>query len=234
MQSVKAPRKITKRAEMREDVVVTASSKAFDFFEDNKRNIILFAGALLLALLAIFAWQYFKGKSQAEASEHLGRIVASWEAGNYREALDGKDERLGLLEIVDQYGSTNDGNLAKFYAADSHYQLGEHDEALDLFSSYNKGADYLGVSALAGEAAILEDREDFGAAASRYEDAALKFENAVTTPDYLVSAARNYEKDGKLAKALSMFEMLSDKFPDSPAAANTAFHTARLTSLGSK
>ncbi len=233
MQSVKAPRKITRRAELREDAVVTASSKAFGFFEENRQMVIYIALAIALALAALFAWQYFGSKNQAEASEHLGRIVSSWEGGQYQEALDGRDEKLGLLEIVDQYGSTEDGNLAKFYAADAHYNLGQYDEALAMFASYSKGANYLGVSALAGEASIYEDQGKHEEAADNFEDAALKFENAATSPDYLMSAARNYEKAGNYSKAIAMFDLLTEKYPEDTNAANADFHVARINSAQS-
>src|SRR5690606_17436511 len=98
------------------------------------------------------------------------------------------------LEIADEYGSTDAGNLARFYAADALFRLGEYDRALEYFRKYDEDDGLIGASAIAGEAAIRENKGEYEAAGDLYRRAALHYENELRSPEYLLQAARAYER----------------------------------------
>ena len=204
------------------------SARAIDFYENN-RNLVygIIAGIVVVALLAVgLAWN--SARRNDEALERMATAVQRYEAGEYQAALDGDISFMGLLDIADEYGGTDAGNLAKFYAADALFRVGDLDRSLEYFRDFDKEADYLGASAFAGEAAIHEARDEFSRAGDLYMRAANVFESEITSPDYLLKAGRAYERGGEMDDAIAAYEQIQEEYPDSQAATGVTFHLARL------
>ena len=231
MSTLNPPKKISRRHELRQDQVVTAYARAWNFADKNRALIWGAVGALVLVVALVVAYVFYQQAQEAEAQEALATPIRLYEAESYREALDGLDGQMGLLAVADEYGGTDAGNLARFYAADALYHLGEYDQALEYFQAFDKDDPYLGASALAGEAAVYENQEDFARAGRLYEEAAERFESELTTPRYLLSAGRAYEQAGDYAAAEAAYEALQEDFPDAPAAQNVDAYLARVAAL---
>lgn len=227
MSALNAPKQISTRQELREDRVVTVYARAWEFFDQNRTLVYGALAALVLLALAVVAYAFYLNQQQEEAVVLLGTPVRAYEAGNYQAALEGTEGAPGLLAIIDEYGGTEAANLARFYAADALYRTGELDQALELFQDYDREENFIGASALAGEAAIYESRGDFDRAAEYYRRAALLFENELTTPQYLLNAGRAYEAAGDYAAAIAAYEEVRDRFPESPPATAVDFFIAR-------
>ncbi len=227
MSTLKPARKISRREKLREDTVVTFYARVVDLF-DNNRNVVYgaFAGILVI-VAAILGWGYLQDQKQAEAADAMAPAVRNYELGLYREALDGVAGSPGLLAVADEYGRTSAGNLARFYAADAAFRLGELDQALELFRSYDREADYLGASSLAGEAAILETRGEHAEAGRLYERAAGFVEGNDLAPQYLIDAGRAFEAAGEYDDAIEVYERVAEDFADAQVAQNTDFLIAR-------
>ncbi|MDA0378681.1 MAG: tetratricopeptide repeat protein, partial [Bacteroidetes bacterium] len=131
-----------------------------------------------------------------------------------------------------RFGGTTSGNLARFYTADALFRTGEMDRALEYFQDYDKGADYIGASAFAGEAAIYELRGEHERAGDLYLRAANVFRSDITSPMYLSNAARAYAASGKVNDAADALEAIRDDFPDSQAARNIDYRLAALGKAG--
>jgi TolA-binding protein len=232
MSTLNPTRKVSRRHELREDTVVTLYARALDFIE-NKRGIVLSAiGGLVLVIAIVLGYSFYQQNRNEQAMSMITEAVNRYESGEYQAALDGDASFAGLLEIVDDYGSTTTGNLARFYAGDALFRTGQYDLALEYFADYDKESNYLGASAYAGEAAVYEIKEDYSSAGDRYLDAAEVFPNTVTAPDYLLSAARAYEKAGDSANARSAYEQLRDDYPDAQQAKDIQFFISRLETSG--
>lgn len=221
-------RPTSKRQELRQDRFITLYARAWAFFEENRKLVYGLLVGLVVLVLLIIGYVYYRSQQQAEAERLLGSIVSVYEEGRYQEALEGTGDRAGLLAVADDYGSTQAGNLAAFYAADALYQLGDYDRALELFQQFDKQQNLLGASAYAGEAAIYEDREEYEQAAERYRRAANFYESQATSPRYLLSAARAYEKAGRYDEAIEVYETLRERYPDSAAGQEVTQHVARV------
>lgn len=234
MSALHAPKKISRRQELRQDAVVSATTHAFDLFDQNRTASIIGFAALFIAILGFVGFKFYQDGQSVEAADLLGGIVMTYEAGLYEEALDGTVDAPGLLEIASRYGNTPDGNLATFYAADALFRLDRKDEALQYFEAYDKGKNYIGASAIAGEAAVHEDRGDAERAADLYRRAALIYESNLTSPEYLLASARNYETAGEYAAAREMYETIRDRFPDSSPAGGLELYLARLDGIESR
>jgi len=228
MATLNPPKSISKRQELRQDTAVTVYVKAQEFFYENRTLVYGVAAGLIVVLLAIAGYAWLQSQKAVEAQEQLGGIVTVYEKGEYRAALDGTGEHLGLLAIADEYGGTDAGNLARFYAADALFRLGEYDQALEFFQAYDKGEDIVGASALAGEATIHEIKGDHALAGNLYRQAAGQFENEMTSPQYLMAAGRAYEQAGQYDNAGTAYQTIQDSYPESTEAQNIDFYLARV------
>ena len=227
MSTLNPPKKISRKHELREDKVVTFYARAWQYFDQNRKLVYGILAAVVLVAVAIVGYVLYQNEQSDRANELLGEIVALYEQGSYQEALDGTGDRTGLLEIADEYGSTDAGNLAHFYAADALFQLGEYDRALEHFDDFDKSEDFIGASAIAGQAAVYENKGEYSRAGDLYRRAALHFENELNSPQYLIDAGRSYELAGEYADAQQVYEMIRDDYPDSNLAANIEVYIAR-------
>jgi tetratricopeptide (TPR) repeat protein len=225
---INPPRKISKRHELRSDTVVTFYARAWGYFEQNKTLAYAAAAAVVLVILGVIAFVFYQSQRADQAQRLLGQVVGVYESGEYRAALDGTETATGLIEIADNYGGTSAGNLARFYAANALYNLGEYDDALRYFRAFKKSKDFLGTSALAGEAAVHENRGEFERAGDLYRRASEYFENELTSPQYLVSAGRAYEEAGAFDKARRAYEAIRDRHPESSQAGAVDVYLARV------
>lgn len=215
------------RPETREDRLVTFYARAWSFFDQNKALVYGALAGLVLLVLALIGYLYYQSVQAEEAETRLGQIVGVYERGEYEAALEGTGDRMGLLAIASEYGSTPSGNLARFYAAGALYELGEYDRALEHFQAFDKEENLLGASALAGEAAIYANREDFAEAAAHYEEAAALLDSEATAPGYLLSAGRAYEEAGNYAAAVAAYEAVGERYAASAEAEEAARYLAR-------
>lgn len=227
MSTLKPTRKISRRQELRQDTVVTYSARVWQAIDNNRNVVYGILAAITVMVLGVIGYGYWQQQQEARAQQVLAPAVSLYESGDYDAALNGSQEVTGLLEIASDYGSTSAGNLARFYAADALFRQGDYDRALELFRDFDKGADYLGASALAGEAAILETRGEHEQAADLYKRAALLFPNDIASPGYLVDAGRAYEDAGEYDEAVDVYKMVSEEYPQSPQARNVELFVAR-------
>ncbi len=227
MSTLKPTKKISRRQELRQDTVVTFSARIWQAVDQNRNIMYGILAAISVFILGIFAYSYWQQQREAQGQELLAPAVMLYEAGDYEVALNGTDETMGLLDLVSDFGSTSAGNLARFYAADALFRTGEYDRALEFFEDFEREANYLGASALAGEAAVHEVKGDFERAGDLYRRAALLFPNTVVSPGYLVEAGRAYEQAGEYAEAVEVYGMVSDEYPESQQARNVDLLVAR-------
>lgn len=207
--------------------MVTLYAKAWMFFDENRNLVYGLLAGLVLLVAGIAGYVYYQTLQQAEAEQLLAQATPLYEQGDYRAALDGAGGTPGLLAISDDYSGTQAGNLATYYAADALYRLGEYDRALELFQAFDKTEDFIGASALAAQAAIYENRGEYGRAAELYQQAAQQFPNNLTSPKYMLSAGRAYEEAGDFAAAITMYERIQDEYPDSNQAQDVGRYLAR-------
>jgi len=229
MSTIRPTRRISRKERLREDTVATFYARALAFFDTNKRLVYGATVGVLVLLAALAGFSYLRAQNERSAADAIAAAVRSYEAGLHREALDGVTGNKGLLAVADEYGSTRTGNLSRFYAADALYRLGEYDEALEYFRAYKKDSDYIGASALAGEANILQIQGKSAEAGRLYEQAARLHEDAEFSPRYLMDAGRAYESAGDYARAVQTYQRVEKEYPDAQVAAEAEFYIARAS-----
>jgi tetratricopeptide (TPR) repeat protein len=228
MTALKTPEKTSRRQELRQNMLVELYGRLLLLYEDHRQLVYGLGIALLALILAVPGYMYYQQQRAEQANEMLGAILPAYEQGNFDQALNGAGQQAGLLTIADQYGGTDAGNLASFYAASALYEQGEYDRALEYFRQFDKGSDYIGASAYAAEAAIYESRGAYEQAAQRYEEAASQYPNKLTAPRYLLEAGQAYEDAGNYAAAEQAYQRIKDNYPDSEQADEVDRYLARV------
>lgn len=121
----------------------------------------------------------------------------------------------GFQAIIDQYGSTKAGNLAKAYAGICQYNLGEHEQALKSLKSY-KGSDEMvspAIIGLIGDCYVNMGQVKDGI--SYFEKAVKAANNQVISPTYLKKIGLAYENLGQFADAEKAYNTIKEKYSGS-------------------
>ena len=149
-------KKLSKK-EIKEDKLVELYYKSQAYFEENKNRIILYAGVLVVIIAAVYFYMNYRSQQNDEAGRYLGQVMDVYDTGSYLEAIEGKQgtNLIGLKKIVQDYGSTPNGETAKIYLADCYANLGKEDEALKYYKDYGGDIDIYVAASLAGQAGIL-------------------------------------------------------------------------------
>ncbi len=211
---LKAQKKITKR-ELKQDALLTTVAKVTSFYDHHKKNIGIAIGVVAALIIGSFIYAKNKADNNEKATTALGKVYTYFDNGQYSVAIDGLPERniMGLKAIVENYGGTESGNLAKFYLAGAYFELGKYDEALALFEDFTPTDQLTEVSRLAGIAGCYEAKGDYEKAAENFEKAALKYPKDVSAAENLHAAARNYALTGKKERALELYKKLKKDYP---------------------
>jgi TolA-binding protein len=222
-------KKITKK-ELQEDKLVTTFYKSQEFIDENKQKFILAIGALAVIILAVVWYSNKQNEDNLLASAQLFQIIPIYEQGQYQKAIDGEPgtQLVGLKNIVENYGNTNNGELAKIYLAHSYYALGEYENALQYYSDYSGDSELHKSTALAGMAASYEMMEKYSDAAENYEKAAKLIKIDSQSADFLINAGINYIKSGDKSSAKNVLEIVKNDYKTTTAAREVEKYLAQL------
>lgn len=209
-------KKITKK-QLKEDTLVTYYYKAVAYFDEHKKPVLIISGAIVLLAVLIYLYSNKLKNDNEKAALELSRVVALYEMGNYQEAIDGKKGTniLGLNKIVDQYGSTENGEIAKIYLANSYLFLGKIDKAYEFFDDYSGDSPLYKATALAGVAGYYEYKKDYEKAAEKYKEAAFVSKENASNPQYLLNAIINLIKVNKKAEAKELIDIIKEEYKTS-------------------
>ena len=219
------PKKKISKKEIKQDTLITAYAKVTSFYEQNKKYISYGTTALVVLIIGIIIYTNNRRANNEKAAAELGKVFAIYDmAANdikqYKIAIEGQPERgiIGLKSIVDNYGNSESGELARFYLANAYMNLGQYDEAIKQYDSFSTDNDLLKASALAGLASCYEVKNEYSKAAANFEKAGNLISNPNTTPEYLSAAARCYGSAGEKEKAITMLKKIKKEYPTSSAA----------------
>lgn len=202
--------------EDRIEAVESALSKSEQFIETNQKIITYVIGALIVIVILFFGYKkYIANPKEKAANEAMFQAELYFDQDSLNLALLGDGESFGFLDIIDDYGSTKAGNLAKYYAGIVYINQGDYENAIDHLKKF-KGDDII-VSAMAlgaiGDAYM--QLGDIDKAVRYYTDAASKNENELSSPAFLLKAGWAYELLDKNNDALKAYEKIKADFPKS-------------------
>ena len=196
-------------------------SKSEQFIEQNQKLIIGIAVAIVVVVLAIFGIKKFVSEPrQAKANEAIFAAEQFFAQGDYNAALYGDSTStdkygVGLLRVIDKYGSTKAGKRAKYEAGICYLRLGQYQEALKYLGKYN-GKDQLTPvmgEMMKGDAEVELGNND--AAIKHYTKAAKMDDNPITAPFALFKAGMVYLMIDNNTKAAECFKNVKENYPES-------------------
>ena len=210
------------RKEIKQDKLVESYYKSKNFFEENKNRILLYGSILAVVVLAVVYFLNQRSQVNETAGLELSRIMDLYDSGAYLEAIEGRQGTniIGLRSIVDQYGSTENGETAKIYLANSYSFLGRTEEAYQYYSDYNGSIDMYKATSQAGQAAYYSAKGEYQKAADLYLSASRVSKDNIQRPEYLLQAAINYISAGDKEEAKELLQSIKDDYKTSAAFAS--------------
>jgi len=209
------PKKKISKKELKEDALVKSYVKVTQLYNENRRLISYVTGAVIILVIALVVYGRNRAASNVGASTALGSVYQLFDNGQYQLAIDGIPERnvKGLRSIVDDYGNSNAGEIARFYLANAYYNLGKYQDALDQFKKFSPSDETLEISRLSGIGCCYEALGMRKDAAVSFEKAADKDPKSPGCAENISNAARNYAAAGQKDEALVLLKKLKKEFP---------------------
>lgn len=212
------------------EVLAEKIEVAESWLENNPKIVIGVVAVLLLLVGGYFGFNYYRDNLNQEAQNEMFQAVFYFEADSLDKALEGDGNNLGFLDIADEYGITDAGNLANYYAGVCYLKQGKYELArlyLEDFSSNDMLVQARAYS-LTGDAYMEE--KNYEKAAEFYHKAAGYKPNKIYTPAYLMKAALAHEKLNENDKAKEAYQKIIDEYWESPEYQNARKFKERLDS----
>lgn len=203
-----------------EEKIESALSRTEQYLYNNGKKLLTILGVLVIVSLLILGYKYIYQANRAEKAGTAMFVAEQlFNMDAFEEALNGDGNNAGFLEIIDKFGATPQGNIAKHYAGICYLQTGDLDKAIDYLGKYKatKGAPNAVINAqnigLQGD--IYSQKGEYQKAADMYQKAANVSDNSLTAPYYLYKLGLAYGKLGKSTEAKAAFERITDEYPSS-------------------
>lgn len=210
-------KKKTTAGEERMVAVEEALGKTEQFVERNQRILMYVVMGIILLVLVYFGYQkFYVSPMESNAEEQIFMAQKYFEMDSLNRALYGDGNALGFLDIIDDYGSTKAGNLAKYYAGISYLRMGNYEEAIEYLEDHDPVDQMVGPMALGGIGDAYMELNEPDKAVDYYLEAADVSLNEFTTPMYLFRAGMVYEMLGEYDNAFDAYERVFKEFPRSP------------------
>lgn len=194
------------------------------FLEKYSKQLLIGVGVVVLIVGAYMAINHFYLKPRNESAQNaIFRGQHYFNNGQDSLALYGDgNEYTGFISIIDEYGSTKTGNLAKGYAGISLANLGKYEDALGYLKSYD-GSDAVFSHLVNGAIGdCLDNQGKPDEALSYFEKAAKGVDSPLYSPILYKKAALIYRNQGKYDKVVEIFTLVKNKYANTPIATTEA------------
>lgn len=210
-------------------------NKTEEFIFNNQKILSIVITVVIIAILGYFGYnKYYIEPKSTEAAEQMFHAQQYFEADSLDKALFGDGNSLGFIDIIDEFGMTNPGNLANYYAGISYLKKKDFEQAIDYLEDFS--ADDHIISPMArgaiGDAYLeLGDKEK---ATAYYLEAANMDDNGFTAPLFLYKAGQVYELLGDYDEAINTYTRIKNKYYKSNEGRSIEKNIARAKTLQEK
>jgi tetratricopeptide (TPR) repeat protein len=211
-------------------------SKSERFIEQNRSKIIYGITAVALIVGAVLGIKYgYLNPREKQAAAIIYKGEQYFAKDSFALALHGNDaDYPGFESIIDEYGGTRSGNLAKAYAGVCWFRLGDTEKALDLLKSFS-GSDAMispAVTGLIGDCYVNTGNVEEGI--RYFKKAAKRADNEVISPVYLKKAGIAYESLQQYDNAVKVYTAIKENYFNSTMAADIDKYITRAAELAKK
>lgn len=204
-------------------------TKVEDFFNENQKVVSISVSAVLLVVLAYVLFdKYYMPAQEQQAQEAVFKAQYYFELDSFNLALNGNATIYGFLDVIDDYGMTKTANLSQYYAGICYMNLGQYNDAIKHLKEFDSDDLYVGAMALGNIGDAHSELGNMSEAISYYKKAASYNDNNITAPMFLFKAGLALEAQGNPADALTLYQEIESKYPNSAQAAGIAAYIARV------
>ncbi|MDO6802216.1 tetratricopeptide repeat protein [Wenyingzhuangia sp. 1_MG-2023] len=199
------------------------ANKSEKWIETNSKPLFIGLIAIVVLIFGYMGYTQFveapKEKEAANAlvfaKQEFKKASDSEDTSLFNVALEGAEGKYGLLDIASNYGGTDAGNLAKYYAGISYMQLKDYTKAIDFLKEVSTKDPVLNtvITGSLGDAYLANG--DSNEALNYYSDAAQNTENKAVAPVYLMKAGKLALSLKDYSKAEKNFEKIQKEYPTS-------------------
>ena len=187
------------------------------FIEKNFKTLAAaIGGVLAVIIICLVVNQYYIQPNKLKAADSIAAAQQHFQQGMYEQALNGDGTNLGFLQVIEQYGSTPSGNIARLYAGLCFAQTEKYEEAVKYLDDYDACDDQMvsnaAIAALGNCYAQLGQNEK---AASTLLKAAKRANSTTLSPLFYLQAGQIYESLGNKDEALKCYEIIKNDYPQS-------------------
>lgn len=187
------------------------------FLGTYQKQILIGIGAVILIVCGYLAYDAFYKKPKAEeAQTAIFKGETYFREGKDSLALFGNgNDYLGLESVINEYGSTKTGDLAKGYAGVIYTRMGEYEKALPYLKDYS-GSDALFTYLVKGSIGdCLVNTGKIEESISYFESAAKGMDNELYSPIYYKKAALAYKEMKNYKKVAEIYEYIKNNYGSS-------------------
>jgi len=215
--------------------VEEALSKTERFFEKNQKVILIVVSSIVIVVLAYFGYKklYIEPKEK-EAQEQIWYAQRYFEQDSLDKAINGDKNNPGFISIVDDYGMTKSGNLAKYYLGMCYLKKGNFQDAIDQLKSFDGESEIVGPMATGAIGDAYMELGQTDKAVDYYMKAADSKNNDFTSSMFLFKAGFAYEDLGKFDKALEVYQKIKKEHFKSYEARDIDKYISRVQNMISK
>ena len=205
-------------------------ARAQDFWTRYQKQITVVLAVIVLGAGGWFGYKSFVQKPKAEKSvDAMFKAEDYYRMDSLQKALNGDGINPGFLKVIKDYGGTDAGNLARFYAGDCYLRTGDFNNAIKQLKEFSTSSKQVQARAykLLGDAYSELGQND--EAISNYKKAANHFtDDRHAAAEYLFFAASLAEKSGKNDDAIGLYKEIKEKYPETIAANESDKYLAKL------
>lgn len=195
--------------------VESALTKTEQFIEDNQKWISIAAIALIVIVGGYWAFKkLYVQPLQEEAQENVFQAQQYFRTDSFNLALNGDGMNPGFLEIIENYGSTDVGELAQYYAGICYLNLGDYDSAIEYLKKFSTDEPLLKATTQGAIGDAYLESGDTANAIEWYKKATSSIDSEMITPLYLFKLGLLYEEMGEKDKALEAFTTIKNKYQE--------------------
>lgn len=188
-------------------------SKTEHFIEKNQKIILYVVGALVLIVGGYMAFhKLYLGPKEKEAQSQIFYAERYFEKDSLDLALNGDNNYMGFLDIIEEYGMTKTADLAHYYAGMIYLKKGQYEDAIEHLKSFDGDDVMVSSMAKGGIGDAYMELGDNDKAIEYYKKAADDNVNNFTTPMFLMKLGWTYEITGNYTDALAAYERIQKEF----------------------
>ncbi len=186
------------------------------YVSDNKKSLSIIGGSIIAVIAIYFGYrQLIVAPQEENAQKEMYVAERNFSQDSINLAIKGDGSFPGFEEITENYGSSQSGNLARYYLGISYLKKGEFEKAIESLKAYDAEDDITGAIALGGIAAAHWELGHTEEALSFFKKAADWDENNFTRPLYLMKTGLVYEYNKDYKSALAVYQEIKKDFPNS-------------------